>query len=649
MIRSKLYKLGQRILIKHPPRWIIYAIDISITVLSLILAFFVRLNFNFSFFSDYPYVVIIGTVVAVRSTYFIFFRIYFGLIRFSTFTDLERVIFTNTLGTATLILINIIHNHVFGTEINLIPYGVVIMEFLLTTFLMISLRLLVKTIYLEVTNRKENIENVLIYGTGQFADLTRQVVENNSSVQTKVIGYICPGQDKWNYGNTLMGGIRTYHETDIEALVAEYNIKKLIIAEENSETSDNERLIVTCSNLHVKVLKVPNAKKWIDGSFRIFQISELKIEDLLERPVIILDDREIEKYIMGKVILVTGAAGSIGSELARQISRYLPSKIILFDQAETPLHSFSLELQEKLLFKNFELVMGDITNQHRLENIFSRYRPDIVFHAAAYKHVPMLEDNPKEAMQNNVLGTKILADLSVQFNISRFIMVSTDKAVNPTSIMGASKRICEMYIQSLSSKENHHTQFITTRFGNVLWSNGSAIVKFKDQIENGGPITITHPDVSRYFMTLTEAVELVLEASTMGSGGEIFVFEMGKMVKIRDLACKMIRLAGLVPEMDIKIKYIGLRAGERLYEELLSKEEELLPTHHPKILIGKVNKVSHSYLSDRLNDVFQRLHMMGRREIVTFMKELVPEFKSNNPRYASITDSVASEDNIEYK
>jgi len=642
MTRCTVYRFVQRTLIKHPPRWTIYAIDISITVFSLILAFFIRLDFNFEFFSDYPFLIIIGTVVVARSLYFILFRIYYGLIRFSTFTDLERVILNNTLGTATLIVVNIVHNHVFGTMMNLIPYGVVIMEFLLTTFLMISLRLLVKTIYLEVTNRKENIENVLIYGTGQFADLTRQVVENNSSVQTKVIGYICPGQDEWNYGNTLMGGIRTYHETDIEALVAEYNIKKLIIAEENSEISDNERLIVTCSNLHIKVLKVPNAKKWMDESFRIFQISELKIEDLLERQVIILDDREIGKYIMGKVILVTGAAGSIGSEIARQISRYLPSKIILFDQAETPLHSLSLELQEKLLFKNFKLAMGDITNQHQLEYIFSRYRPDIIFHAAAYKHVPMLEDNPKEAMQNNVLGTKILADLSVQFDISRFIMVSTDKAVNPTSIMGASKRICEMYIQSLSSKENHNTQFITTRFGNVLWSNGSAVVRFKEQIESGGPVTITHPDVSRYFMTITEAVELVLEASTMGSGGEIFVFEMGKMVKIRDLACKMIRLAGLVPEKDIKIKYTGLRVGERLYEELLSKEEELLPTHHPKILIGKVNKVSHSYLSDRLNDISLKLHMMGRKEIVTFMKELVPEFISNNPRYASITDSVLS-------
>src|ERR1019366_1277684 len=389
-----------------------------------------------------------------------------------------------------------------------------------------------------------------------------------------------------------------------------------------------------CLKYNTKILNVPPATDWINGELSFKQIKKIQIEELLERDSIQLDKEDIQKQLSDKVILITGAAGSIGSEIVRQVIRFHPKKIILVDQAESPLYNMELELYDKYKQQSYEIVMGDIRNKERMENVFRTFKPQIVFHAAAYKHVPMMENNPSESILTNVLGTKMLADLSVEYKVEEFVMISTDKAVNPTNVMGASKRIAEMYIQSLSKKTI--TKFITTRFGNVLDSNGSVIPRFREQIENGGPITITHPDITRYFMTIPEACQLVLEAGVMGKGGEIFIFDMGESIKIFDLAKKMIQLSGLILDKDIRIVYTGLRPGEKLFEELLANEENTLPTHHKKIMVAKVKEYDYDIIANSIDELISLFDKQDNKSIVRKMKLLVPEFKSNNSIYEEL-------------
>jgi FlaA1/EpsC-like NDP-sugar epimerase len=365
-------------------------------------------------------------------------------------------------------------------------------------------------------------------------------------------------------------------------------------------------------------------------------MKQLSIEDLLEREPIKLDENMINEQCANKTILITGAAGSIGSEITRQLTRYKPYRLILFDQAESPLYSLELELIEKMHFNDFESIVGDICNEERINYVFNTYSPEIVYHAAAYKHVPLMENNPREAVYTNVQGTKLLADISVKKGVQKFILISTDKAVNPTNVMGASKRIAEKYVQSLSFVNNVTTRFITTRFGNVLGSNGSVIPRFRKQIEKGGPITITHPDITRYFMTIPEAAQLVLEAGAMGKGGEIFLFDMGDLVRLSDLAKKMIKLSGLTIDKDIRLVYTGLRPGEKLFEELLANKENTLPTFHPKILIAKVIEENHQEIKDMINELLSKLHTVDKLGIVREMKKIVPEYISQNSVYEEL-------------
>ena len=369
----------------------------------------------------------------------------------------------------------------------------------------------------------------------------------------------------------------------------------------------------------------------------IKQIKSIQIEDLLERPKIDISSDNIAKQLKGKVILISGAAGSIGSEIVRQVVQYHPNLIVLLDQAETPMHSLKLELEEQYPNQNFSSFLGDVRNKERMEYLIEMFRPDYIYHAAAYKHVPLMEDNPVESIQVNVNGTKIMADLAVKYKVKKFVMVSTDKAVNPTNVMGASKRIAEIYVQSLFRKleaeGDNITKFITTRFGNVLGSNGSVIPHFKNQIEKGGPVTVTHPEIIRYFMTIPEACMLVLEAGAMGEGGEIFIFDMGSPVKIVNLAKKMIRLAGYIPEVDIKIEFTGLRPGEKLYEELLNHKEITTETHHPKIMIAKVQEYDYDSISVQINELIQYSFMCKNFLTVSLMKKIVPEFLSKNSQY----------------
>ncbi len=387
---------------------------------------------------------------------------------------------------------------------------------------------------------------------------------------------------------------------------------------------------------NLEVLHTPKVKDWLNGDFQVKHLQKVKLEDLLGREQIELDMTRLEKELLGKTVLVTGAAGSIGSEITRQLTRFNIKLLVLVDQAETPMFYLNKELKENFNFSSFRIILADVTNRGKMENIFRDFSPEIVFHAAAYKHVSLMEMQPHEAIQINVGGTKTMADLAIQYQVSKFVMVSTDKAVNPTSIMGAAKRICELYIQSQSERPEIKTHFVTTRFGNVLGSNGSVVPLFRKQIASGGPVLVTHPDVSRYFMTIPEACQLVLEAGFMGQGGEIFVFDMGKPVKIKELAEQMIKLSGYIPGEDIKIKYIGLGSGEKLSEELLTDKDMTQQTHHPKIMIARSRKEDNRLLSFKINNLLKQMNQKTTTQVVLEMIQLIPEFESNNEKFKAL-------------
>jgi FlaA1/EpsC-like NDP-sugar epimerase len=429
-------------------------------------------------------------------------------------------------------------------------------------------------------------------------------------------------------------GLKIFHSDSLEQVIQSNNVERLIMAIKNPDKANKRKVIDICLANDVEILNVPSPTEWINGEFTTGQIKPVRIEDLLGRDSIKLGTDKLRSEFDDKVILVTGAAGSIGSEIVRQLVEYNPQKVIMLDQAESPLYNLEMELKEKRLLHLTESVIGDIRNYERLENVFNTLKPHIVFHAAAYKHVPLMEDNPSEAILTNVQGSKNLVDLAIDHEAEKFVMISTDKAVNPTNVMGCSKRIAEIYAQSAGRVSN--TKFITTRFGNVLGSNGSVIPLFKKQIEAGGPLTVTHKDITRFFMTIPEAVALVLEAEAMGEGSEIFVFDMGESVKIYDLAVKMIKLSGLELDKDIEIKITGLRPGEKLYEELLTNEENTLPTHHPQIMIAKVKEYDFEEISGHIADLTSLFVDQNNEDIVKMMKWIVPEYRSNNSEFEKL-------------
>lgn len=423
----------------------------------------------------------------------------------------------------------------------------------------------------------------------------------------------------------------------LNRLISDLGVDELIITAKELSLERKNELVDVCIRHKVKVRTVPPVGKWVRGELSFSQIKEINIEELLGRESIRLNNENVEKDLLGKCVMITGAAGSIGSEIARQVMQFKPERVVLVDQAESPLYDIEREIRLTHSQVNIVSHLADITVEERVDHILREFTPDLIYHAAAYKHVPMMESNPSEAVSCNILGTKLLADLAVKHKVKKFVMISTDKAVNPTNVMGCSKRIAEIYVQSLNnyqvSTNMGKTAFVTTRFGNVLGSNGSVIPLFKSQIKEGGPVTVTHPDISRYFMTIPEACQLVLEAGTMGRGGEVFIFDMGKSIKILDLANKMIRLSGLEPERDIKIVFTGMREGEKLFEELMTTSENTLPTHHPKILIGKVMEYSYKDINNYIELFNDLVFDKNELKMVALMKELVPEYRSNYSRY----------------
>jgi FlaA1/EpsC-like NDP-sugar epimerase len=612
------------------PRWSILVIDVIICAFSLTLAFFLRFNFASIPPQDFKNMPIdYAMVLGIRFISFLFSKTYKGVVRYTGSKDSMRILLIVLLGSGILFFINFTTRLIVG--VYYIPQSVIIIDALCTMFIMIASRLAVKAIYFERKNPDRKKTNVLIYGAGESGIVTKRTLERDADIRYKVIGFI--DDDPKKKGRSLEG-IFIYQPDKLAELISENEIETVIISILNISSARKNEIVDICLKHNIKVLSVPPVSKWINGELSLNQLKTIQIEQLLERDAIKLDVSLIEQQLQHKTILVTGAAGSIGSELVRQIIRFNPKKVILLDNAESPLHEMELELSEKHTPEKFEVVMGDVRNPDRMHNVFNTFKPQLVYHAAAYKHVPMMENNPSESILTNVLGTKITADLAVKFNVEKFVLISTDKAVNPTNVMGASKRIAEIYTQSLGKKST--VKFITTRFGNVLGSNGSVIPRFRKQIELGGPITVTDPNITRFFMTIAEACSLVLEAGCMGIGGEIFVFDMGKQVKIVDLARKMIQLSGLVENRDIKIVYTGLRPGEKLYEELLASAENTTTTHHPQILIGKVKQYNFEEINQKIDDLIKLFNTQNNVDIVSAMKDLVPEFKSNNSVFTKL-------------
>ena len=621
-----MYRLFKLFWQYNLPRWSILFIDTFVCALALSLAFFIRFYFD-SVMSvqdkqNLPYDFLI--VLSIRFISFYLSKTYKGVVRYTSTRDTMRIFLVILSGSFLLFALNIITlNYILGYYF--IPNSVIIIDALVSLFVMITSRLAVKALYSEIKNPTKEKINVLIYGAGEAGIITKRTLDRDAAIKYKAVAFIDADEDK--LGRSIEG-VFIFPQSKMPELIKEYEIELVIIAIQKISSQKKNEITDLCLENNVKVLTVPPVTNWINGELSFNQIKSIKIEDLLERDPIKLDDLAISAQLKNKVVLITGAAGSIGSELARQCANYSPKKIYLLDQAESPLHELELEFNEKFKDTAFEVVIADIRNIERLKHVFNSFQPQIVFHAAAYKHVPMMENNPSESIFTNILGTKNTADLANEFKVERFVFVSTDKAVNPTNVMGASKRIAEIYIQSLGKKSQ--TKFITTRFGNVLGSNGSVIPRFKKQIEEGGPITITHPDITRYFMTIPEASQLVLEAGSIGKGGEIFVFNMGKSVKILDLARKMILLSGLKENRDIKIIFTGLRPGEKLFEELLADTENTLPTHHDQILIGKVREYDYEEVKNIINELIKLFNTQNNELIVQRMKDLVPEFKSNN-------------------
>lgn len=616
---------------KNAPRLLIWIGDLLVCFLALIVAYQLRFNFAVPTVELVTYPIVFPVVIGVRALSFILFRTYQGIIRYTSTRDAMRILITLTSGSVLLALSNPVSY--YFTEKYLVPFSIIIIEYLLTVFLMITGRLLVKVIYMEIKNPSREKTGVLIYGAGEAGLIAKRTLDRDKGTRYKVVGFI--DDDPKKTGKKLEG-ISIHPADQLEKILSKGNIEHLIIAIQNISPERKQFIVESSLQYKIRVLNVPPVKSWINGELSFKQIRKVNIEDLLGREPIQLNLDLIKQELQGKTILVTGAAGSIGSELVRQILPFQPALLVMVDIAESPLYELELEIKDnpETAHQRFETVIGDIRNMDRMRNVFATFRPEIIFHAAAYKHVPVMELNPSESILNNVMGTKIIADLAMESGTRKFVMISTDKAVNPTNIMGATKRIAEIYTQSMNSFGK--TRFITTRFGNVLGSNGSVIPRFKKQIESGQPITVTDPNITRFFMTISEASQLVLEAATMGKGGEIFIFDMGKPVRIDDLARKMIQLSGLELGKDIQINYTGIRPGEKLYEELLANEENTLPTHHRKIMIAKVKEYDFATVSADIHELIGLFNAQNNEAIVRKMKAIVPEFLSKNSTYEQL-------------
>lgn len=609
------------------PIWTVLLIDVLIIVVSSLLAYALRYDFR-SLFSESSFIdVTIVCTVAVNLIFFRAFRTYSNVLRFSSFVDIMRIFVALTVSYALLLIASIVVKSF--TNINVAPITVLFMSYIISFAMMACSRIVVKIFFEALNFDGSRSANVFIYGAKEAGVNIAKALRVSLRNHYRLRGFIA---DEPELINKVMMGVKVFPNDDtlIENL-DDRDVHTIIISPAKMEALKHSDMADRLLAHNIKLMTAPPLSEWNNQFLDRTQLKEIQIEDLLQRNPIEIDIHKVASHLEGKRVMITGAAGSIGSEIMRQVASFNPYKLILVDQAETPLHDIRLELQDRWRDIDAETIIADISNVTRMEEIFRRYKPQYIFHAAAYKHVPMMEDNVSESIQVNVYGTRTVADLAVKYGAEKFVMISTDKAVNPTNVMGCSKRICEIYVQSLAKKllaeGGHVTQFITTRFGNVLGSNGSVIPRFRDQIQRGGPVTVTHPEIIRYFMTIPEACRLVLEAGSMGNGGEIYIFDMGKPVRIVDLAKRMISLSG---RTDVKIEFTGLRHGEKLYEELLNVKELTKPTYHEKIMIATVREYDYDEVNERIQKLIDVSYTYDQMKIVAAMKDIVPEFVSKN-------------------
>ena len=623
--------------IKYLPRWAILGIDICIIIIADFLTVLALQDLTDRFYEVLTIPQRMMLVIGVNILFFFIFRTYAGLIRHSSYVDALKILLACFGTFFTLILLNYIADAIFDQKVYLAAG--LIFYFLISFSLLFLFRLSVKQLYdyFKKSQRIDNLQKAVIFGADENAISIAGALEIEHPKRFDIIGFITNDYNKRNI--RILGKPVIYNSLKVSDEVSLLGANSLILSENTLTAEEKFGIVEDCLEKNISVFNAPIVSNYEDDKSVSHKVKSLQIEDLLDREPIVLNKGNKKKQLTGKVILVTGGAGSIGSEIVRQVAEYDPKLLLILDQAETPLHNLQLEVQSKFPDLNFKCIICDVGNKKRLKLLFKRQNIDVVYHAAAYKHVPLMEENPHEAVFVNIAGTKNLADLAVEFGVGHFVMVSTDKAVNPTNVMGASKRAAEMYVQSLfatlKDKEGM-TKFITTRFGNVLGSNGSVVPLFRKQIEKGGPVTITHPDIIRYFMTIPEACQLVLEAGTIGKGGEIFIFDMGEPVKIMDLAIKMIKLAGFVPNKQIGIKITGLRPGEKLYEELLTAKSRTLPTHHKKIMIAEVEPGVFDEISTAIEDIIKSATKLKGNKVVAKLKNLIPEFKSNNSTFEDL-------------
>ncbi|MFK8275645.1 polysaccharide biosynthesis protein [Capnocytophaga cynodegmi] len=612
--------------LRYLPRWSVLVIDIFLAIISLFVSFYLLNGLDVKDSENLPlyqkYILIIG----INIIFMIIFRTYSGIIRHSTFADLFKILLSNVSTIFVLWLINVANIIAVGEV--LLPNIPLILYFAISFVSMSFFRLFVKEIFQQLKEFRRSAlkKRILILGIDEESISMAKAIMGNPKLPYDVAGFLTQRTDS---NHAVLLGKTIYSKDKLMKYRKEYlGLHGVLINKNNFSKEELNQWVNFFLERGLMILKTPSLQKLRpDENIKIHQV---QIEDLLNRKPIVIQNDEVKKRHFQKNVLVTGGAGSIGSEIVRQVASFNPSLVVVLDQAETPLYDIELEMKEKFPNTKFKFVLADISNRERIESVFMEHDFSMVYHAAAYKHVPLIEENPHEAILVNIQGSKNLALLSSKYKINRFVMVSTDKAVNPTNVMGASKRAAELFVQALQNEEGNTTKFITTRFGNVLGSNGSVIPHFRKQIEKGGPVTITHPDIVRYFMTIPEACELVLQAGTMGKGGEIFVFDMGEPVKILNLATRMIKLSGYEPNVDIKIVYTGLRPGEKLYEELLSDDTRTLPTHHEKIMVSKDPTMAFEEIDALSNKISAAAKLGDKIEVVRILKEIVKEFKSNN-------------------
>ena len=613
--------------VKVLPIWVILLMDVLIVTISALFAYALRYDFSSIFLESSTVEKTIFSAIVVNIVFFRVFRTYSNVLRFSSFVDIMRMFLSLTISYAILIVVNIMMSSFL--DIRFATSSVLFMAYVINFALMACSRVVVKMFFETINFDNAHCANVFIYGAKEAGVNIAKAMRSNFRNHYRLQGFIA---DEHELIDKVLMGVKVYaNDESLVDVLNDRNIQAVIVSPAKMEDLKKNDMVDQLLSQNIKVLTAPPISEWNVQTLNPTQLKEVQIEDLLERDPIQIDIYKVASHLEGKRVLITGAAGSIGSEIMRQVASFNPYKMILVDQAETPLHDIRLELQDHWRDIDAETIVADISNLTRMEAIFKKHRPQYIFHAAAYKHVPMMEDNVSESIQVNVAGTRNLADLALKYDAEKFVMVSTDKAVNPTNVMGCSKRICEIYVQSLAKKIQKEgikkTQFITTRFGNVLGSNGSVIPRFRDQIQRGGPVTVTHPDIIRYFMTIPEACRLVLEAGSMGNGGEIYIFDMGKPVKIVDLAKRMISLSG---RTDVKIEFTGLRHGEKLYEELLNVKETTKPTYHEKIMIATVREYDYDEVKERIAKLIEASYTYNQMQIVSAMKDLVPEFISKN-------------------